>query len=209
MDCPSLDSWFYFFYLKLYAQSATTGPFSATQHISDAYTAVAASWIEVSKDLLQSDFVKAWLHIILVLFPLSTWLVLYLCDPVQLLLGDKTWTMLEDEHAHSTLAAMIQIAVIFTTLVFIMDIIGIYFTVTSNLITYNVNTAFYLSTVTGLVIDVGAFVWVLIVLVTSSQWDCIKFLNCLKTVDQSKSSVRAKKYFSTVTVAHVTCALSS
>ena len=113
--------------------------------------------------------------------------------------------MLEDEHVHGTLAAMIQISVIFTTFVFVMDIVCVYFTLTNDLIAYDSNSAFYLSTVTGLVIDVGAFAWVLIVLIASCQWGCRNFLYNLQTGAQTQSSTRVKKLFSTVTVAPMLC----
>ena len=190
----------------MYAQSATTGPDAATQRISSSYTAVAYSSDDESSDLILTTFTKVWFHLTLIVFPLLTWLLLYLCDPVQLLLGDKTWTKLEDEHTHGTLAAMIQIAVILTTLVFILDIFGVYYTVTSDNITHS-HAAFWLSTTTGVMVDVGAFLWIVIVLVSSCE--CKKFLHGLRLVSQEdremNSSARVKKLFSTITIAPVLC----
>ena len=166
---------------------------------------MASSWDEVREDSLLNDFVKVWLHITLALFPLGTWLLLYLCDPVQLLLGDKTWSKLDDEHSHGTVAALIQMSVIFTFYVFAMDVAGFYYTVTSDIISYDSNAAFYLSTVTGLVIDLAAFVWVVIILITSCHWDCKNFIQHLKHGDPCRGYGRIKKLISTVCVAPVLC----
>ena len=165
---------------------------------------MAASLEQVSRDTLQSDFVKVWLHMILIVFPLATWLVLYLCDPIQLLLGDKTWTKLEDEHSHGTVAALIEVGVVFTVYVFILDTIGIYFTITSDIISFDSNSAFYLSTVTGLLIDVGAFAWVIFVLASSCHWDFRNLWKQLKNKEIGTTcagSSRIKKLMSTVIVA--------
>ena len=159
----------------------------------------------MSEDSLQTDFVKVWLHVTVALFPFGTWLLLYLCDPIQLLLGDKTWTKLEDEHSHGTIAAMIQLAVIFTIYVFILDIAGVYFTVTSTFLSYDSNAVFYLSTVTGIIVDVGAFIWVVMVLATSCHWDCRNFFQRMRKKEACKDSDRIKKLVSTVTVAPVLC----
>ncbi len=160
----------------------------------------------MSDDHVQTTFVKIWLHLTVIAFPILSWLLLYLCDPVQLLLGEKTWAKLEDEHTHGTIAAMIQISVIFTTFVFVLDIFGVYFTVTSDFVAYDSHAAFYLSSITGMLIDVGAFVWVVIVLSWSCQWDCRKFYRWLKERDnQCSKSKRIKKLFSTVTVAPILC----
>ena len=51
----------------------------------------------------------------------STLLCLVLCDPVYLLLGEKVWTKLEDESNHPRIAALIQVSVLFTALVFMLD----------------------------------------------------------------------------------------
>lgn len=157
------------------------------------------------EDAIASGFVKAWMHVILALFPLGTWLVLYLCDPIQLLLGDKTWSKLDDEHSHGSVAALIQISVVVTFYVFAMDVAAVYFTVTSDLIAYDSHAAFYLSTVTGLVIDLLAFVWVMIVLITSCHWDCKNFMQRMKTGDVCQGEGRIKKLISTVCVAPVLC----
>jgi hypothetical protein len=194
--------------LKLYAQSATTGSESTTQRLTDNHVAVAASLEHVQEDYLLSDFVKVWIHVIVVVFPLATWLVLYLCDPVQLLLGDKTWTKLEDEHSHGTVAALIQIGVVLTVYVFVLDIVGIYFTITNDIIAYNANSAFYLSTVTGLLVDSAAFVWVVFVIVHSCHWDIKSFWKRLQkreTGNACAASGRIKKLMSTVTIAPILC----
>ncbi len=196
---------FFLFQLKLYAQSATTGPNAPSQRLTDSYTAVSNSLSEVREDTILTDFVKVWLHIVLALFPLGSWLMLYLCDPVQLLLGDKTWSKLDDEHSHGTVAALIQISVLFTFFTFAMDIAAFYYTVTSDLISYDSNAAFYLSTVTGLLIDLGAFVWVVIVLITSCHWDCKNFIRRFKDGDMCRGYGRIKKLMSTVCVAPVLC----
>lgn len=171
--------------------------------MTDDYVAVAASWKQMSEDSLQSDFVKVWLHVTVLVFPVATLLLLYLCDPIQLLLGDKTWSKLEDEHSHGTVAALIQIAIIFTIYVFVLDMVGVYFTVNSNLITHN--SAFYLSTVTGVLVDLAAFLWVCFVLLTSCHWACRSFWQRLKKRENSKGSKRIKKLISTVTVAPMLC----
>ena len=170
--------------------------------MTDGYTAVAASWIEISEDTLQSDFVKAWLHITLAIFPIGTLLLLYFCDPIQLLLGDKTWTKLEDEHTHGTVAALIQISVIFSVYVFILDIIGMYYTITSDIITYDSNSAFYLSTVTGVMVDLGTVIWVVVVLAISCHQDFKNIIHCIWRMDETcDSSKNIKKLMSTVMVA--------
>jgi len=150
--------------LKLYAQSPTTAPASGTLRVSDDYIAVAASEEEVLSDSLQTMFLKVWLHLSLLLFPLGSMLIIYMCDPVQLLLGDKTWFILEDEHMHGTISALIQISILIIFYIFLMDLAGIYFTVTATLISANSHSAFYISTLTGVIIDVVAFVWMLFVL---------------------------------------------
>ena len=189
--------------LKLYTQSSSTGPLAGTQAISDDYIAVGVSWVEVKEDTLQSDFVKVWLHLTVAIFPIVTMILLYLCDPIQVLLGDKTWTKLDDEHSHGTVAALIQIAVIFTVYVFVLDIAGVYYTVTSEYISYDANAAFYLSTVTGLVVDLVAFVWVMVVLATSCHFDCKNFWHRIRNKKECNSSERVKKLMSTVTIAPI------
>ena len=131
--------------------------------MSDEYIAVAASEEEIASDSLQSVFLKVWLHFTLVLFPLGSLLVIYICDPVQLLLGDKTWFILEDEHVHGTIAALVQIAILLTFYIFFLDVAGIYFTLNGSL-SAQYHSAFYMSTITGVFIDVVAFLWVLFVI---------------------------------------------
>ncbi len=191
------------FQLKLYSMSPTTGPSAPTASISDDYIAVAASWEEIANDSLQSDFVKIWLHITLALFPVGTLLMLYLCDPIQLLLGDKTWTKLEDEHTHGSVAALIQIAFLFTVLVFVLDIIGMYFTITSEFISFDSNSAFYLSTVTGLVVDLGTFCWVMFVMASSCYWDCANLFRGKTKSCSEAGSERVKKLMSTMMIAPI------
>lgn len=189
--------------LKLYTQSSSTGPLAGTSAVSDDYIAVGVSWVEMKEDSLQSDFVKVWLHLTVAIFPIVTMILLYLCDPIQVLLGDKTWTKLDDEHSHGTVAALIQIAVIFTVYVFVLDVVGVYFTVTSEYISYDANAAFYLSTVTGLVVDLVAFVWVLVVLATSCHFDCKNFWHRIRNKQECNSTERVKKLMSTVTIAPI------
>ncbi len=156
--------------MKLYAQSATTGPSSSTLRVSDEYIAVAASEEEIASDSLQSVFLKVWLHFTLVLFPLGSLLVIYICDPVQLLLGDKTWFILEDEHMHGTMSALLQISILIVIYIFIMDLAGIYYTISTSIITAHSHSAFYISTITAVFIDVVAFIWVLFVLFYSAVY---------------------------------------
>lgn len=179
---------------------------SPTQRLTDTYTAVSNSLEEVQGDAIVSDFVKVWLHVVLALFPVGTWLVLYLCDPIQLLLGDKTWSKLEDEHSHGSVAALIQISVVVTFFVVAMDVGALYNTITSDLIAYDSNAAFYLTTVTGLVVDLLAFIWVVIILLTISSCHCDRknLTQSLKTGDVHVQG-RIKRLISTVCAAAVLC----
>ena len=149
-----------------------------------------------------SDFVKVWLHITLALFPISTWLVLYLCDPVNLLLGDQTWQKLEDEHTHGTISALIQISVMFTIYVFIIDWIAFAATIRSDLLSYDSHPTFYLTTLTGMVIDIGAFLWVVSILSMSCHCNC---WNNPDSEQLLKKSGRIKKLLSTIMVAPILC----
>ena len=138
---------------------------------------------------------------ILILFPVGTVFMLYLCDPIQQLLGDKTWEKLEDEHTHGTVASLVQISIIFTIFVFALDVTGIYFTVTSDFISYDSNISFYLSTVTGLVIDILALGLVVFFLAKSLLTEFRRnthICNCAK-------AKRVKKLISRVMVAPVLC----
>lgn len=192
--------------MKLYAQSATISTGSPTQRITDAYTASAASRREVEQDSLQSDFIKAWLHIFLLLFPIGTALVLYTCDPVRLLLGDKTWQKMDDEHNHPTIAALIQISVLFTFFVAACDVFGFAATINSDYLSYDRNAAFYLSVVTGLLVDFAAFGWVVFVLATSCHWDCKRmWLRWRRQPCKPGNPARIKKLMGTVTVAPFLC----
>ncbi len=158
--------------LKLYSRSPTVAEVSIPARINDDYIAVAASIEDVQSDSIANGFANVWLHLFFVLFPVCSSILLYVCDPIQLLLGDKTWQKLEDHHNHPTIAALIQISVMFTMFVFMLDWLGFMFTIKGDFITYDRNAAFYLSVLTGLVIDTVAFVWVIIVLVISCHWDC-------------------------------------
>ena len=162
---------------------------------------------EIEGDVLITDFTKVWLHLVLVLFPLLTWLMLYLCDPVNLLLGDKTWQKLDDEHSHPIIAALIQVSALFTIFVFVMDWIAFAQTIMGNFLAYDKNAAFYLSTVTGLLIDFGAFGWVMYVLINICHWDCHEFWYFWKGVNKQKRECpeHIKKLMSTIMVAPVLC----
>ena len=162
----------------------------------------------MESDSIASEFANAWLHLIFVLFPICSAILLYVCDPVQLLLGDKTWQKLEDHHNHPTIAALIQISVIFTMLVFMLDWFGFMYTIKGDFITYDRNAAFYLSVLTGLVVDTVAFVWVIIVIATSCHWDCKQFwLRWRRQEHQCKagSSDKIKKLMSTIMFAPLMC----
>ena len=191
--------------LKLYAQSATTSPTAGTKSISDGYIAVAASLDEIQNDSLISDFTKVWLHLVLVLFPLLTWLMLYLCDPVNLLLGDKTWQKLDDENSHPVIAALIQVSAIFTFFVFVLDWIALVQTVTGDFLAYDRNAAFYLSAATGLIIDFGAFGWVVYVLFNSCQWDCKNYWKGRHHHKKQECPERLKKLMYTIMLAPILC----
>ena len=136
--------------LKLYAQTQRVSTTAEPLRISDVYLAVAASREDIVSESLQSNFVRVWLHLVFIIFPVATVIVVYTCDPIQLLLGDKTWQKLRDETNHPRLAAMIQISVVFTVYVFIIDCFSFAYTVTSDLYSDHTHSGFYLTTVTGL-----------------------------------------------------------
>ena len=186
---------------------ATTSPTAGTRSINKGYIAFAAKREEIEQDVLISDFTKVWLHLVLVLFPLLTWLMLYLCDPVNLLLGDKTWQKLDDEHSHPIIAALIQVSALFTIFVFVLDWIAFAQTITGDFLTYDKNAAFYLSTVTGLLVDFGAFGWVMYVLISICRWDCHEFWYFWKGENRQKRECpeHIKKLMSTIMVAPVLC----
>ena len=179
---------------------------STPARITEAYTAVAASREEIVADAFQTNFVKAWFHIAVVLFPIFTGILIYICDPVHLLLGDKTWQKLEDEHNHPTVAALIQISVEATVFVFIVDVFGFVNTLGSSTIIGSGNSSFYLSLVTGVIIDVAMFLWVMFVLAVSCHWDCKNLwyrwrnLSCPR-----ESSKRIKKLMCSIMIAPVIC----
>ncbi len=193
--------------MKLYASTASISLEAAPLRISDDYIAIAASFEEINNDVLQSNFLKVWLHIFLILFPICTLFCLWLCDPVQLLLGDKVWTKLEDESNHPRVAALVQLSVLFTTFVFILDIMALVATVLGDFLVYNRHAAFYLSTVTGLIVDTAAFVWVMFVLIKSCHWDCKNFwYRWRKRQPCNKGeSEKIKKLMSTIMVAPLLC----
>ena len=193
--------------LRLYAQSASTSPTAATRSISENYIAVAASWAEIQGDSLITNFTKAWLHLVLVLFPLLTWLMLYLCDPVNLLLGDKTWQKLDDESTHPVIAALIQVSALFTIFVFVLDWIAFAQTITGNFLAYDKNAAFYLSAATGMLTDLGAFCWVVYVLMRSCHLNCKIFWNYWESTYHKKQECpeKIKKLMSTIMLAPFLC----
>ena len=162
---------------------------------------------EIREDALISDFTKVWLHLVLVLFPLLTWLMLYLCDPVNLLLGDKTWQKLDDESTHPVIAALIQVSALFTIFVFVLDWVAFAQTITGSFLAPDRNASFYLSTVTGLLIDFCALGWVVYVLVSVSHWDCKHFLYFLdhESHEKKECSVQTKKLMSTIMLAPFLC----
>ena len=132
--------------------------------------------------------------------------MLYLCDPVNLLLGDKTWQKLDDEHSHPIIAALIQVSALFTFYIFVLDWIGFVKTITGTFLAHDKNAAFYLSTVTGLIIDFCAFGWVVYVLVSICHWDCSNFCNFLKEENRKRECPeRIKKLMSTIMLAPILC----
>ena len=148
-----------------------------------------------------------WLHLVLVLFPLLTWLMLYLCDPVNLLLGDKTWQKLDDRRSHPVIAAIIQISALFTFFVFILDWIAFSRTISGDFLAYDRNAAFYLSAATGLLIDFGAFGWVVYVLISLCHWDFKHFWQYWKGHNPVKKECpeHIKNLMYTITVAPILC----
>lgn len=133
-----------------------------TLRVSDGYTAVAASKNEIDTDQFMSLFVRIWLHVVFVLFPLGTAVLMYNCAPIQLLLGDKTLQKIRDVNSHPRIAAMIQISVIFTVYVFVVDCFAFVFTVYSDFYSYSRHTSYYLTTVTGFAIDILALLWIIL-----------------------------------------------
>ena len=191
----------------MYAQPTVRFPplESTPARITEAYTAVAASREEIVADAFQTNFVKAWFHIVVVLFPILTGVLIYICDPVHLLLGDKTWQKLEDEHNHPTVAALIQISVEWTVFVFIVDVFGFINTLGSSTIIGSGNSSFYLSLVTGVIIDVAVFLWVMFVLVMSCHWDCRNLWYRWRNMSCPRESKRIKKLMCSIMIAPVLC----
>ena len=99
-------------------------------------------------DSFQSAFARVWIHLVFILFPVASVIVVYTCDPIQLLLGDKTWQKLRDENNHPRLAAMVQISVVFTLYVFLIDCFSFASTLTSDQLDHT-HSGFYLTTITG------------------------------------------------------------
>ena len=192
--------------LQLYAQSATTSPTAGTKSISESYITYAASWTEIQDDAVISDFAKVWLHLVLFMFPLLTWLMLYLCDPVNLLLGDKTWQKLDDENTHPKIAALIQVSALFTIFVFVLDWIAFAQTITGDFLTADKNASFYLSAVTGMLIDFCAIGWVMYVLVSVCHFDCKtwKFWDH-ENYEKQECPEHTKKLMSTIMLAPILC----
>ena len=139
------------------------------------------------------------------MFPLLTWLMLYLCDPVNLLLGDKTWQKLDDEHSHPIVAALIQVSAIFTIFVFVLDWIAFVQTITGDFLAHDKNAVFYLSTLTGLLIDFGAFGWVVYVLVSIFHWDFKNWQFWKEDKRKRECPERIKKLMSTIMLAPLLC----
>lgn len=161
---------------------------------------------DIENDSILSDFVKVWLHLFLVLFPIGSALMLYICDPVRLLLGDKTWQKLEEEANHPTIAALIQISVLFTVFVFFVDVMGFVATIQSDFLAYNKNSAFYVSVFTGLIVDVAAFIWVMVVMAKSCHWDCKNmWYKWRKQTCRAGSSEQIKKLMCTIMFAPALC----
>ena len=133
--------------------------------------------------------------------------MLYLCDPVNLLLGDKTWQKLDDENTHPKIAALIQVSALFTIFVFVLDWIAFVQTITGNFLAHDKNAAFYLSSATGLLVDLGAFVWVMFVLLRSCRWECKNFWNYWESENHKKQKCpeKIKKLMSTIMLAPLLC----
>ena len=132
---------------------------------------------------------------------------MYLCDPIHLLLGDLTWQKLEDQHSHPSIAALIQISAIFTVFVFMVDWLGFMATLMSDFLSPD-NSAFYLSVLTGLILDFVAFGWVMFVIATSCHWDCknglYQYFQGLRTCS-ANSSDGIKKLMTTIMIAPALC----
>ena len=139
--------------LKLYSQTQRVSTSSNPLRISDLYISVAASQKEIDEDEFQGQFARIWLHFVFILFPVATVIVIYTCDPIQLLLGDKTWQKLRNETNHPRLAAIIQIAVAFTLYVFVVDCLAFAYTLKSDIYTSSSHSTFYLTTATGIAVD--------------------------------------------------------
>ena len=133
--------------------------------------------------------------------------MLYLCDPINLLLGDKTWQKLDDRRSHPVIAAIIQISALFTFFVFVLDWVAFAQTLTGDFLAYDRSAAFYLSTATGLLIDFGAFGWVVYVLISICQWDFKHFWKYWKGHNPVKEECpeHIKNLMYTITVAPILC----
>ena len=133
--------------------------------------------------------------------------MLYLCDPVNLLLGEKTWQKLDDESTHPVIAALIQVSALFVMFVFVLDWIAFAQTITGDFLAPNKNAAFYLSTVSGLLLDFCALGWVVYVLVSTCHWNCKHFWYfwILENQDRHECSEQTKKLMSTIMLAAILC----
>lgn len=189
--------------LKLYAQTERISITSNPLRISDLYTAVAASKEEITSDQFQSQFSSIWMHMALLLFPIATVLVIHTCDPIHLLLGEKTRQKLRDESNHPHMAAIVQLSVLFTVFVFIMDCFAFVSTLRNDLYSDPTRSGFYLTTVTGIIIDSAAMVWVVFVLASSLHSDCqhIWKRRCCEPVKATK----IHSLFISVTVSPLLC----
>ena len=85
--CPHLLSSFlllFFWQLKLYAETPTVSTDAIPARLTTAYVGVAAKEADLIAGRYQSTFVELWLHLVLVMFPVSTALLMYMCDPIRL-----------------------------------------------------------------------------------------------------------------------------
>jgi len=89
--------------------------------------------------------------------------------------------------------------------VFILDWFGFVYTIRGNFISTG-NSAFFLSVITGMIVDVTAFIWVMFVMATSCHWDCknmwYRWRNQSCPLETSK---RIKKLLCTVMFAPILC----
>ena len=132
-----------------------------------------------------------------------TAILVYMCDPIQLLLGDKILQKLSDQSTHPRLAAVIQISILFTAYVFVLDNFAFAFTVTSEILGPS-HVVFYLTTLTGYLIDLVAVLWVLFVLIACFQWDCCHALRVCRA-HMILTPTDLKKLTVSITVSPLLC----